>query len=852
MKKTNLTCKKFTCFLLAATMMLGMTGCGEQKVEEESVKVYGYVEDKKEYTLENEYLKLTMNPETTQFSLEEKASGKVWWSNPQDLSGETIANTSAKTGLQSTLMIQYSTSTGVVTTYNNFAYSIENGLYEIEELEDGLKVKYSIGNIERQYVMPTAVPESRMLEFYNKMEKKQKRQIDEYYRKYDINNLRATDNKDELLDAYPDLATECVYVLRDGLQEYLKVKVETCFTSVGYTQADYELDAARYAVTNTSSKPVFDVSIVYKLDGADFVASVPLEEVQYKSDNPITMIKMLPYFGAGATTDEGYLLVPDGNGAIINFNNGKTSQNSFYSDVYGWDQCMTREELVNETKAVFPMFAICNGDSSVMCILEEGSAYAAIEADVSGRYHTYNYANAGYTVIHGESMDVSAKSDKAVVVYEKQLPEGVLSQRYRFVQSANYNDTAAAYREYLMEKYPELQKNTDTSAPITVEAVGAIETVENRMGFPVTVSRALTTYAEAADMLKELAAAGMQDMQFKYVGWFNSGVEHEPASDVDLISELGGKKSFKKLVKAAEEAGTDMYLEAFVEFVFENTLFDGFYANRDSAKYVTKELAEIYDYDHVWFGEHDEDESAKKYLVKAKYTMQLIDTLLKEAKKYGLSNLSFADLGKQLGGDYNPKAVVTREETMKLQQEKLAEMKAAGNGIMIYAGNEYAVPYADTILEMDFAGKGYGIIDEQIPFYSMVLHGLVNYAGDAYNLAENPEENFLKSVEAGAGLYFTFTDATSFEIQETEYTYLYGTEYSLWKDEAVALYQEYNENLGHLFDQYIVGYRKIAGGVTETTYEDGTKVYVNFSFAAKDADGITVDARSYRVVKGGE
>lgn len=844
--------KKLTCLLLAATLALGMTGCGEENAEEESVEVYGYVEDKKEYTLENEYLKLTLDPETTQFTLEEKENGKVWYSNPQDLSGETIANSAAKAGLQSTLMIQYSTSTGVTTTYNNYAYSIENGLYEIEELEDGLKVKYSIGNIERLYLMPTAVPESRMMEFYNQMEKKAQKQINEYYRKYDINNLRSTDNKSELLEMYPDLENECVYVLRDGLQEYLKVKLEGYFTEAGYTQEDYELDAARYAVTSGSNKPVFDVSIVYKLDGADFVVSVPLDEVQYKSDNPITMIKMLPYFGAGTTTDEGYILVPDGNGGIIHFNNGKSTQNNFYSNVYGWDYGLTREAIVNETKSTFPLFGICNNGSSFLCILEEGSAYAAIEADVSGRYHTFNYANAAYTVIHGESMDVSAKSDKAVVVYEKQLPEGNLSQRYRFVHSDSYSDLAATYREYLMAEYPELDKNTDTETPVTVEVVGAIETVENRMGFPVTVSRALTTYESATEILKELAAAGLDNMNLKYVGWFNKGVKHEVETDVDLISALGGKRDFKKLVSAAKEAGVELYLEAFVEFVHTNTLLDGFYANRDSAKFVTKELAEIYEYDHVWFGEHDEDETTKKYLVKAKYTVKLIDSLLDAAEDYGVSNLSFADLGKQLGGDYNPKAVVSREATMKVQQEKLAEMNAAGDGVMIYEGNAYAVPYADTVLEMELGGKNYGIIDEQIPFYTMVLHGLVNYTGDAYNLAENQEENFLKSVETGAGLYFVFTEASTVKIQETDYTYLYGTEYELWKDDVAALYKEYNENLGHVFDQYITGHRKVAEGVTETTYEDGTRVYVNYNYSSVNAEGISMEPRSYQVKKGGE
>ena len=35
------------------------------------------------------------------------------------------------------------------------------------------------------------------------------------------------------------------------------------------------------------------------------------------SNYPLTKVKLLPYLGAGSTEDEGFALVPDGNGGII-------------------------------------------------------------------------------------------------------------------------------------------------------------------------------------------------------------------------------------------------------------------------------------------------------------------------------------------------------------------------------------------------------------------------------------------------------------------------------------------------------------------------------------------------------
>lgn len=49
--------------------------------------------------------------------------------------------------------------------------------------------------------------------------------------------------------------------------------------------------------------------------------------------------------------------MPEGGGALIEFNNGKTSQNSYYSNVYGWDMGQDRDAVVHDTRTYFNVLA---------------------------------------------------------------------------------------------------------------------------------------------------------------------------------------------------------------------------------------------------------------------------------------------------------------------------------------------------------------------------------------------------------------------------------------------------------------------------------------------------------------
>ena len=335
-----------------------------EPVPEPEIEVRGFDDEASEIVLENDKLKFTMDTGTTYFSVEDKSCGKVWYSNPVDADDDPIALPADKNLLKSTLMLTYGNVNGVWTVFNNYSLSIQNGLYEIEQNADSIKVKYTIGNIKKEYILPVAVPESRMNELLDLMEKKQQKQVKEYYRKYDIKKLRKTDNKEELLAKYPTLEEEPVYVLIDTAADYLKKKIEDIFAGIGYTYEDYEADLARYEKVSDQDMPLFNVSMVYRLDGNQLVVEVPYDEIDYKSDYPIVSVRVLPYMGAGGKDAEGFIVVPESGGGYIAFNNGKQDQNAYSSQIYGWDYATSRKAVVSEPRNAFPAFGICNDGAS--------------------------------------------------------------------------------------------------------------------------------------------------------------------------------------------------------------------------------------------------------------------------------------------------------------------------------------------------------------------------------------------------------------------------------------------------------------------------------------------------------
>jgi hypothetical protein len=203
---------------------------------------------------------------------------------PQEAALDTTADALSKKYLQSTLLLNYATEAGITSTYANYDLSILKQTYVIEEADESIKVIYTIGDTKKEYLLPPVASESRMNVFLEKMDDKQIRQINSYYKIFDLNKLSATDNKSEIIALYPDIEKERVYVLRDNVQDYLKEKIQELFVGAGYTQQELDIDKERYLGNTNLEIPVFQVSMVYQLDEEGLIVEVPFEEMIWKNE----------------------------------------------------------------------------------------------------------------------------------------------------------------------------------------------------------------------------------------------------------------------------------------------------------------------------------------------------------------------------------------------------------------------------------------------------------------------------------------------------------------------------------------------------------------------------------------
>ncbi len=882
--------KKLYLLLLTAICCFVLSACGDDDIAAD-IATYEYEGNAETdvFTIENDKLSLTVSGASTHVTIVDKATGTVYSSNPseEDVNKYSLDEGLYKNLLKSTLAISYSDSKDSEKEINNLDCITNRSYSIVKNGNDEIVVNYSVGEFEKDYILPVVIKADKMQTYLDQMSSMEKRKVLRSYYNWNYEELTAAiedENNNEETKAYhqemlskaertiPDIQDGPVYYLMDT-KENNKDRLEpleVIFEKYGYTIEDKRADMEGYDVSRNAGKAVFNVSVHYKLDGDQLVVSVPFKEISYNENFPITKLQVLPYMGAGNPDEEGYIIVPEAGGGMINFNNGKTGQQAYISDMYGWDYGLTRDSVVSETNSSYPVIAIANKtkNSSMVCIAEEGSSYATVRADVAGKKDSYyNYGSFDYQMVHGENMDVSGKSDNAVRVFEESLPDETISQRYIFTTATDYSSLAIEYREYLLAQYKDVLKKKEnvTSVPFAVEMIGAVDDTEHILGYPVVRSQALTTYEQAQTILKGLKEeVGIADIYAKYTGWFNTGVKQTSAAEVSTVGRLGSSSDLEALVEYTNATdGTELFLNGTFSFVYKDKWFDGFSVRSDSAEFVSREECELYTYDAVTFQSNEDHQEYLTfdtyYLVKPAYMKDSINSYVETIKEYGANNVGFEDVGNKLSGDYNPSDRYSREASMKMQAEVLKNLKASNKKVMISAGNQYAAPYADYVTDMNIAGKASNIIDEQIPFYQIALHGLVNYSGAAMNLSADMEENMLKSAESGAGLFYAFIYANTDVLQDGKYTRYYACNYNDWKEDAKAMYEKFNAALGDTYNQYITEHKKLDEGVYATTYENGKTVVVNYNYASwTDTEGVVlgagenVPARDFVATKGGE
>ncbi len=600
----------------------------------------------------------------------------------------------------------------------------------------------------------------------------------------------------------------------------------------------------------------FKIPVVYQLQGRDLLASIdyrnieiPVQKGRKTSKYKLNRIYLLGTLGASETGTEGYLLVPNGSGMLVKNDTTNGDMSKITLPFYGTDYAgILKESSLLSPSNTLPVFGSYNGaaKTAVFGIVESADAQSGVVAGIADSESPFNRIFPYCDVYIRDEADagVSSKLEKRNV-FSKSAADTVFRVRYHFLygDNAEYAGMAAYYRSYL-EQTGAIKRMTEADPLITVELLGSIRKKTTTFGVPVTISQPLTTFAQAQEILGALEKKGVADPDVVLSGVFNGGLDNKLSNRAAVQKDLGGKSGYQSLRKAMEEKGLTVYTAQSPVLVYRSG--NGFSASSSAVRNLEGRYASLAAYSPATGNRFDYLRTAT-LLTPLDY-QSVMERFLRSFEKLGTSPLYLSDIGSMLPSDRNENREIHREQAKYYAAQTAAAAASAAGAVMLDGGNAYLLPYAEKLIDVRLTADGYELQYQSLPFVQMVLHGYVSYSGSALNMASDPDRAVLEAAETGAGLYYKLMYEDNTILLNTQFTSLYSTNYTLWIDRMAAQQEALSALYASVATCRMTGYVRLTGDVSCTTYENGTRVLVNYGKSDYTADGQTVKAGSFAVI----
>lgn len=642
------------------------------------------------------------------------------------------------------------------------------------------------------------------------------------------------------------------------LQSGIVVEVQEDTNTI---QKKLGLEASKANVTVNQVAGGFNASIDYGTyqmgfelqvrlyDDGSVTAYIPESSIYEEAPNKkIGNIYVFPLLGKTKLGEvPGYMFIPDGNGALINLEDKQGRYNSGYvQKVYGsdigvgesyvlsllWEQFPAHNE---SEKILAPIYGMVHTQEQMgyLAVIEGGEEEASILATPNGAYSQYNWVASSFRKCATYIQPTSNSGGSVTKVTDRIGYD--IKIRYLFVdgEEANYTGLAKRYREYLVEKGELSEKEDDFQ--IRLDFLGS--DVENWLMFKKPVP--VTTVENIREIYQDLQTQEVTEILSLYKGWQAGGIYDLPVTEFKVESELvdGGKGDLKDLIEETKEAGIDFYL--YVDTIRGNT--DTANTTFDTVKKMDKRLYQETNYKNVY----------RNFVF---WTPQKSSENLKKLSKNLLSHnvgaLAISGMSNNLFTYTLNDTMQTRAVTKYIYEEAIKET-AKEIELMLEEPIQAYWQYSKGILDMPVADSDYIYTDQSIPFLSIALKGMIPMYGNYINFEANEREYFLKLVETGIYPSFYITYENPAELIYSNSSNVYSAQYSVYRDSILTYYNELKEVNAKVAGASISGHQAEENGLTTVTYDNGVKIYINYSEQEISTEGVTIPALSYKVGEAG-
>lgn len=779
---------------------------------------YQKLKDEEKYlTLydKNDYL-VKMDLTTTNIEILNKETGALY---------QTITSEGASKALKTPFTITYKlVESNATQTLNAMDKSVEEETYEVYEIENGVRVDYTIGNSSYSIKdLPSVIDPAKYQEkILDVISEESQALVNKYYKYSEKRGFYyPTDPK------------------KDSKRVY-----EIIFNESDYTVEDLSEDL--YEFTGTGEAPLpkatFTFPIEYTFEKGQLNVNVLFQDTTIPEEFQVISMDLLPSFGATFSSESAYALLPDGSGGIVELDGIKGTNNVYLKSLYNNTELLDVPTKLYDEKATMPVYGMSDERQGFIAIIDQGAEKTNLVLTVSSdegepnriypriqNVDTYNHD------FYGDgSLTIKYYSDNKASEYRIQ---------YHLLDDKNpsYYDMSQVYREYLIEKY-DLTIQDQISSGMLVDIIGGIKKDYNVMGIQFDKVEYATTYNQAIELLKELSE--IENLTTIYTGWMNGGYTHDLPTDIHYDASAGGKSDFEKLVSYINDNELNHYFDiSFVETYSKNT--NGFRANEHGLTTVPNEVLMR---NIVKANTLLQDKTGlTSYFVAPQYLNSVVDRYV-ENQKFDLSGLSLRNLGSMYYANYgrhNTEFAYAQDSVEKALQT----LTDKGYELLVKDGYNYTFAYSDYQTDIPVETTYKGVIDYAIPFKQLVYNGLFDYSGESVNIENSTslEKTILKSIEFGMDVKYTVSHADSAFFNNTDYTYYYNTNFESLKDEIYETSSQINESKAILGNGNIIGHERLMNDVYKVTYENGKTLIFNYNNEGVKVNGQTIPALDYIV-----
>ena len=534
------------------------------------------------------------------------------------------------------------------------------------------------------------------------------------------------------------------------------------------------------------------------------------EESKEKQENiEISSVSILPYFMRGSMYDEGYLFLPDGSGATVEFSNVVYSGNPYSRNIYGYEPTLITSDYyldVNKNSVNLPVYGAKVNGSAMMAICEDGAEYGVLTAEACGQTSSYARAYVKYQLLSSIEYKIGNHTTELFDKANSSLKE--ITSRYIFLngEDADYSGMARAYRNYL-SKGTEL-KNTSSSlyTDIYASVIKRVSTV----GIPHNKTVSLTDEEQLKSIIEKLQNDGVEDITVRYRSWNQDEIK---GSKINNASGISSKKLSN--IKNAKIYPSLLRLHSYS---------NGSYLDRllNASKSITQLPFSWKEYSLSNLNETNNSE----YRVSIDWFNKNSDTLIKKLKAKDIKNIALGDVANSLYCDFKDDGF-KRDKTKLAMSDFIKKTNESFESVMLDSANAYAAVFADVIYNAPIDHSNHDILSKSVPFYSMVMSGIADCVAPPYNSGED-DEILLRTIASGAGFCVTWMWEETTELVGTDLSSISNVNFQETVDDTLKLYKRVNNVYSKVKGSRIYSHEYIYENVSVTEYENGLKIYVNF------------------------